>query len=237
MRACIAYSGLNLPALPHLFVEFHGSRAATATQAELFADLAAEAGATGWRTSDNASEQNRLWRARHDATWATKSFWAGRELLVIDVCVPLSALPGLIEESRADMDAQGIEGPRAGHVGDGNFHIGVCIDPAVPGSRDKALAFAYRLARRAIALDGTCTGEHWVGAGKIAVAAEERASGLACAQAIKQALDPLGILNPGKMLPGARHRGNVTGMTFVQAACLLDQTDMGKSAPTRGGKT
>ena len=201
MRASAAYSGLDLPAAPHLFVEFHGAPEVVAAQAGTFAALAADAGGGPFESSADAAEQARLWRARHDAFWAMKAFWPGTEALIADACVPLSALPECIEATRADMDAHGLVGPIAGHVGDGNFHAGVCIDPGDPASRRAALDFAGRLARRAIALDGTCTGEHGVGAGKIEVAAEERAGGLPYARAIKAAFDPLGILNPGKMLP------------------------------------
>lgn len=201
MRASAAYSGLELPAVPHLFVEFHGDPAATAAQAEAFAALAAEAGGEGFETSEDPAVQARLWRARHDAFWAMKAYWPGREPLITDACVPLSALAECMVETRADMDAHGLVGPIAGHVGDGNFHAGVCIDLSDPEAQAAAEAFAARLARRAIALEGTCTGEHGVGTGKIAYAAEERATGLPLVRAIKAAFDPQGILNPGKMLP------------------------------------
>lgn len=201
MRASSAHSGLGLPSAPHLFVEFHGSHLSTAAQAEAFADLARDHGGQHPEFSADHAVQARLWRARHDAFWAMKTFWPGREVLVTDACVPLSALAECIDRTRADMDRHGLEGPIAGHVGDGNFHAGVCVDPTDPDARTAALSFADRLARRAIAMEGTCTGEHGVGMGKIAYAAEERASGLRLSQALKTAFDPLGILNPGKMLP------------------------------------
>ena len=201
IKAFNAYSKLALTEAPTLFVEFHGTAAGTAEQSRLFADIAAGLGAGTFEWATREEDRARLWQARHDAWWAIKAAMPGKEALVSDVCVPISRLAECVEETRADLDAHGLYGPILGHVGDGNFHVVLFCDRADAGEVARTEAFLDRLAMRAIAMDGTCTGEHGVGAGKRKFLAAEHGTGLALMRAIKLALDPDNIMNPGKMLP------------------------------------
>jgi D-lactate dehydrogenase (cytochrome) len=206
MRASIAYSRLEaLEAVPTLFYEFHGSEASVREQAETAQAIAEEHGGSGFRWATAAEERNRLWAARHDAYYAALSLRPGAKAWPTDVCVPISALPACIRETQADVIASGLLAPIVGHVGDGNFHLQFLVDTDDPDEMARAQAVNKRMVRRAQAMGGTCTGEHGVGLGKIGSVEEEHGEGaVSVMAAIKRALDPLDIMNPGKVvrLPG-----------------------------------
>jgi D-lactate dehydrogenase (cytochrome) len=203
MKAMIAYSRLPYPETPCLFVEFHGSEAGVAEQAEAFGEIVAEYGGGPFISATAAEERARLWKARHDAYFAGMSLKPGMTGLSTDVCVPISRLAECIAATEADIAESGLIAPIVGHVGDGNFHVLVLMEPGNGGDIEATEAFVARLNRRAIAFDGTCTGEHGIGQGKIAFIEEELgAAAVDMMHTIKQALDPQGIMNPGKILPG-----------------------------------
>jgi D-lactate dehydrogenase (cytochrome) len=199
IRACNAYSHLSLRETPTLFLEFHGTAAAVREEVEAFAEIARSEGGGDFAYAERQEERTKLWQARHDAYWAARGLRPGAELLATDVCVPISALAECVAETRQDVDRLELLAPIVGHVGDGNFHVMPLIDPAEPEERRKAQAFLDRLVARALAAGGTCTGEHGVGQGKIGYLATEHGPGVAAMIAIKKALDPLNILNPGKI--------------------------------------
>ncbi|MFV0367293.1 MAG: FAD-binding oxidoreductase, partial [Hyphomicrobiaceae bacterium] len=183
-----------------LFVEFHGTAAALKEQMETFHEIASDAGGFNFKKAEREEERRQLWKARHDAFWATKAAWPGRLSLATDVCVPISRLAECIAETEADIKRLGLIAPIVGHVGDGNFHATPVIDPDNERERAALEEMLDRLAARAIAMEGTCTGEHGIGQGKIRYLEKEfGAEGVAMMRAIKQAFDPDGILNPGKL--------------------------------------
>ncbi|MEO1986184.1 MAG: FAD-linked oxidase C-terminal domain-containing protein [Martelella sp.] len=200
VKACNAYSGLDFPETPLLLLEFHGSEQAVAMQSEQFAEIAAECGGSEFVWTANAEERNRLWKARHNAYWAGRALKPDYEGFSTDVCVPISRLADCVRETQEDIAEQGILAPVVGHAGDGNFHLLVLFDKDKPGEIEKIEAFTVRLAERAIAMGGTSTGEHGVGQGKKRVVGKELGSAVAMMRAIKQALDPDNIFNPGKIL-------------------------------------
>ena len=199
IRACNAYSHLSLPETPTLFLEFHGTPSSAREEVDAFATIAQAEGGGELAYAEHQEERTKLWQARHDAYWAVRGLRPGAEVLATDVCVPISALADCIAATREDIDQLGLVAPIVGHVGDGNFHVMPLIDPADAEERRKAQGFLDRLVARALAAGGTCTGEHGVGQGKIAYLAAEHGPGLAMMIAIKKALDPLNILNPGKI--------------------------------------
>ena len=187
---------------PALFLEFHGTPASTAEQAETVAHLSRECGGRDFAWSANQEERNQLWRARHDLLYALMARWPGRKSLTTDVCVPISRLAECIAETNADIAAHTvIPAPVAGHVGDGNFHVAFMVDPENPEEIAEAGVLHDRLVRRALAMDGTCTGEHGIGYGKMDYLKIERGAGVGLMQAVKRALDPHNIMNPGKIVP------------------------------------
>jgi D-lactate dehydrogenase (cytochrome) len=201
MRAMKAYSKLDYPESPCLFLEFHGSDAGVAEQAEMFGDIAAEYGGGPFLWTANAEERGKLWKARHDAYWASLTLRPGAKGLSTDVCVPVSRLAECMAETEADIARMGLIAPIVGHVGDGNFHTLVLMDMGDPREIERAEGFVTRLNLRAIAMDGTCTGEHGIGQGKMRFLERELGPGVEVMRAIKRALDPHGILNPGKVVP------------------------------------
>ena len=144
-----------------------------------------------------------MWKARHEAWHAGRALAPGHQSLATDACVPITALAGVIEETKAEAEASGLLCPIVGHVGDGNFHVMILFDAEDPAEAARAQALADSVARRAIRAGGTCTGEHGVGVHKLGVVAEEMGSSVHVMHAIKAALDPRGIMNPGKTLPPA----------------------------------
>ncbi len=201
VRACNAYSGLDLAETPTLFLEFHGTAAAAREQVESFRAIAEEEGALGFEWAERVEDRNRLWKARHDAYFACRALAPGKDVLASDVCVPISRLAECVRETRADIERLGLMAPIVGHVGDGNFHVVPLFDMNDKDEVRRVDAFLERLVERALAMDGTCTGEHGIGTGKIKYLEAEHGPGLLVMQSIKRALDPQNILNPGKLLP------------------------------------
>ncbi len=199
--ACIRYSGLeDFEVKPTLFFEFHGSEAGAAEQAETVEALAGEQGGSAFRWTRNLEERNRLWQARHDVYYACMALAPNRRVWSTDVCVPISRLAECLLETRRDVDRTGLIAPIVGHVGDGNFHCGIVIDPEDPEEMATAQAFNKRLVARALAMGGTCTGEHGVGQGKIDSVEAERGEAVDVMRALKRALDPEDRMNPGKVI-------------------------------------
>jgi D-lactate dehydrogenase (cytochrome) len=202
VAACNAYSNLSLPVAPQLLVEFHGHPAGLAEDVARFREGAAGFGAEGLSCADRAEDRTRLWAARHSAYHAILASRPGAKAVVTDVCVPISRLAEAVEETRADIAASGLAGPILGHVGDGNFHAILMVDPARAEEAGIAKALAGRMADRALALGGTITGEHGVGFGKLPYMAAEHGAAWGIMGALKRALDPHGLMNPGKVVPG-----------------------------------
>ncbi|MHB2264342.1 FAD-binding oxidoreductase [Aliihoeflea sp. PC F10.4] len=203
MRSLNAYSQLDYAESPCLFLEFHGSENGVAEQAQSFGEIADEFGGGPFLWTNVAEERAKLWKARHNAYWAGMALRPGANALITDVCVPISRLADCITETEADIAANGFVAPIVGHVGDGNFHVQIMIDTDDRDEVERAESFVGRLNMRAIGMDGTCTGEHGVGQGKIGYLEKEHGAGLDYMRAIKAALDPNNIMNPGKILPPA----------------------------------
>jgi D-lactate dehydrogenase (cytochrome) len=202
VRACNAYSKLSLPETPMLLVEFHGTDAGVAEQSERFGEIAKDLGGGPFEWATKAEDRTRLWQARHDGYWAARGLRPGASALATDVCVPISRLAECVTETQRDAKETNLLAPLVGHVGDGNFHLSLLIDMDDQEEVKTAKKFLERLAERALAMEGTCTGEHGVGQGKAKyLPAEHGAAAMGAMRAVKQALDPNNIMNPGKMLP------------------------------------
>ncbi len=203
IEAINAWSGLDQPLAPTLFLEFHGSPAAVAEQAEQVGALAAGHGGSGFRWSAKPEDRKRLWQARHDAAWAARAMRPGSSIWPTDVCVPISRLAECIAETRRDLEGEGVKAPLAGHVGDGNFHLIFLVDPDRPEELAQAERLNERLVCRALAMGGTSTGEHGIGLGKMKYLEAEHGGAIALMGRLKRAFDPQNIMNPGKILPPA----------------------------------
>jgi D-lactate dehydrogenase (cytochrome) len=202
VAACNAFSNLALPPAPQLLVEFHGHPEGVAEDIRRFREIAEGFGAKGLQWAERQEDRSRLWAARHAAYRAILASRPGAKAVVTDVCVPISALATAVEETRSDIAASGIPGPILGHVGDGNFHAILLVDPASAGEVATAKALANRMAERSLRLGGTITGEHGVGFGKLGLMAAEHGPAWEVMGTLKRALDPLGLMNPGKVVPG-----------------------------------
>jgi D-lactate dehydrogenase (cytochrome) len=200
VKACNAYSKLSLPETPLLFLEFHGTAAGVAEQSERFGEISADLGGGPFTWTTNTEERTRLWQARHDAYWAVVGMRPGAKAFATDVCVPLSRLAECVLETQKDIAASKLIAPIVGHVGDGNFHVSPMIDMENPAEVAAAKAFSERLVERALAMEGTCTGEHGVGQGKMKYLRAEHGEALTVMRAVKHALDPQGLMNPGKIV-------------------------------------
>jgi D-lactate dehydrogenase (cytochrome) len=200
VRACNAYSKLSLPERPTLFLEFHGTETGVKEQAEEFGAIAAEFGGDGFHFETREEERQKLWQARHDAYFAVKGLRPGADVFATDVCVPISRLADCVAETQADLARLNILAPIVGHVGDGNFHLSVLVDTSDASEMRAAEELVARLAERAIAMDGTCTGEHGIGQGKMDYLESEVGSATNVMRLIKKAIDPLNIMNPGKIV-------------------------------------
>ena len=201
MRACVAYSRLEgFAAKPTLFFEFHGSEAYVAEQAETVGAIAGEHGGSAFRWAHRQEERNALWQARHNAYYAAVALAPGKRGIATDVCVPISRLAECILETRADIDRDDMLAPIVGHVGDGNFHVTFLVDTDDEAEMARAEAINERMVHRALAMGGTCTGEHGVGVGKMDFLVAEHGDAVSVMRALKMALDPDNIMNPGKII-------------------------------------
>ncbi len=199
IKAINAYSNLIMPVAQTLFVEFHGTPAGVAEQSLRFAEIAKANGGGAIDFVSKEEDRLKLWQARHDAFWATKALKPGKqEAIATDVCVPISRLAECVEETRKDLAASSIYGPIIGHVGDGNFHVVLFCDPNDADEVKRVKAVYGRLIDRALAMGGTCTGEHGIGSGKRDYLVKEHGAGVSVMRAIKLALDPFNLMNPGK---------------------------------------
>jgi len=201
MRAAIRYSKLDYVETPTLFLEFHGTPAGVQEEVEMMQAISADHGGGEFQFAERPEDRNRLWKARHNSYQAVMALSPGKNNMGTDACVPISALPACLLETKADIVASGLTAPIVGHVGDGNFHLGILFDPRDAAETERAEALAFRTARRAIAMGGTCSGEHGVGLHKIVHMQTEHGEGVALMKAVKNALDPVGIMNPGKLYP------------------------------------
>ena len=199
VRACNAYSKLDLPEAPLLLVEFHGSAASVADDVARFTEICADFTSHRFSWSSDPDQRAKLWKARHDAYWACLALIPGATGFSTDVCVPISRLADCVNDTIADIAANGLVAPIVGHVGDGNFHVLPLTMPDDNAMQDKISAFSARLTERALAMGGTCTGEHGIGQGKRHYLRDEMGDAVDMMQAIKTTFDPHGILNPGKL--------------------------------------
>jgi D-lactate dehydrogenase (cytochrome) len=200
VRACNLYSKLTLPETPMLFLEFHGTEGGVAEQSRRFGEIAEEFGGGPFDWATKTEDRSRLWQARHDSYWAQRGLRPGADPLATDVCVPLSRLAECLAETQRDIAEHDLLAPIVGHVGDGNFHVGLLVDRNDQEEVARTEEFLERLVERALKMGGTCTGEHGVGQGKMKYLADEHGEpALDVMRAIKRALDPLDIMNPGKI--------------------------------------
>ncbi len=204
MDAVNRYSGLAYPVRPTLFFEFHGSEAGVAEQSEAVAEIARQCGGGEFSWATRPEDRSRLWQARHEAYYAALAMRPGAQGWPTDVCVPISRLAECIVETRADIDRAGLYAPIVGHAGDGNFHVVFVIDPSDEDEMGRASEVNARMVRRAIAMGGTCTGEHGVGLGKKEFLRAERGEAVEVMRALKAALDPHNLMNPGKIFDEGR---------------------------------
>ena len=199
MDACIRYSKLEgFEARPTLFFEFHGTEAGVREQAEMMQAITADHGGSAFDWATLPEDRSRLWKARHNAYYAALALEPGKQAFATDACVPISRLTECVLETRADVKASGLTAPIVGHVGDGNFHLVMLFDAA---ERDKAEALARKVSMRAIAMGGTCTGEHGIGFHKLDALVAEHGDAVELMKTLKRAFDPHNILNPGKTVP------------------------------------
>jgi D-lactate dehydrogenase (cytochrome) len=200
VRMVNAHSKLGLREEPLLLMEFHGSPASVKEQAETVQEIAAEFGGQAFEWASTPEERTRLWTARHNAYFAAIQSRPGCRAISTDTCVPISRLADCLLESVDEAEASGIPYFLVGHVGDGNFHFGYLLDPSIPQERITAEALNHKLVARALSMGGTCTGEHGVGLHKMGFLLDETGAGAVdMMRAIKRALDPKNILNPGKI--------------------------------------
>ena len=201
VRGFNAYSGAGLPEEPHLLLEFHGSPAGVEEQAQIFRTVASDYDVRAWSTADTTEARNALWDMRHKSHYASAALGKGGHIWPTDVCVPISRLAEAVLQAQRDAARLGLTSTIVGHVGDGNFHAGVNVDPSDPEEMARAEKFTTALAETALRLGGTVSGEHGVGLGKQKYMVAEHGPALAYMRTLKAGFDPNNILNPGKMLP------------------------------------
>lgn len=200
VAAVNAYSKADFPQTPHLMVEFHGSATGVEEQAARFGDIASDHGGAAFEWATLPEDRNRLWHMRHHAYWAILASRNGATAIVTDVCVPISTLAQAVRETQDDIERSGLSAPILGHVGDGNFHAILLIDPQSDAEKKTAQGLSARMAEQSLALGGTITGEHGVGMGKLDYMTAEHGVGWDVMAQIKRALDPDNIMNPGKVV-------------------------------------
>ncbi|PHS21890.1 MAG: FAD-binding oxidoreductase [Robiginitomaculum sp.] len=194
------YAGLDNEVAPTLFLEFHGTEISVAEDQRRFAEIADELGGKGFKAASSPEARKKLWQARHEALYAAKALNPGKKGLITDVCVPISQLAQSIADTRKDFDEHGIIAAAIGHVGDGNYHTTLWVEPGDDEALKTVIDASRRMVERAIAAGGTCTGEHGIGIGKRLFLQAEHPSAMAMMRTIKQALDPDNIMNPGKVI-------------------------------------
>ncbi len=201
MDACIKYSKLEgYDPKPTIFFEFHGTEASAKEQAETVQEIAEEFGGSAFKWTAQMEDRNKLWQARHDAYYAAIALRSGCQGWATDVCVPVSRLAECINETKADLEGTNLLSPLVGHVGDGNFHLLYIVDPENADEMAEAQAHSDRMVMRALAMGGTCTGEHGVGYGKMHFLQEEHGDSISLMRSLKLAFDPENIMNPGKII-------------------------------------
>jgi D-lactate dehydrogenase (cytochrome) len=202
VKACNSYSKLALPETPLLLLEFHGSGSEVAEQSKAFCEIAKECGGGDFTWATRSEDRTRLWQARYDAWWAVKNIRPGAAVVATDVCVPISRLAECVTETEADIKRLNLISPIVGHAGDGNFHCLLVCDVDDPDEMARGEELMHLLVERSHAMGGTCTGEHGVGQGKQKyLEAEFGPEAIETMRALKQALDPKNIFNPGKIFP------------------------------------
>jgi len=202
VRACNSYSKLSLPETPLLLLEFHGSANEVAEQSKNFGEIARECGGGDFTWTTRPEDRTRLWQARHHAYWAVKALRPGAGVVATDVCVPISRLADCVTDTEDDLKRLKLQSPIVGHVGDGNFHCSLMCDVEDSEEMARGEEFMHRLVERAQSMGGTCTGEHGIGQGKQKyLVGELGGEAIEAMRAIKQALDPQNIFNPGKIIP------------------------------------
>ncbi len=216
MDACIRYSNLDgYAAKPTLLFEFHGTDASVREQAQMMQAITDEQGGSAFQWATQPEDRSRLWKARHNAYYAAMALAPGKQAFSTDACVPISRLADCLLETRAELDREGVIAPIVGHVGDGNFHVLVLFDPGSAAERAKAEEIAHRVSLRAIAMGGTCTGEHGIGIHKLDALVAEHGEAVDLMKTIKRALDPHNIMNPGKTVPRHIRSQNPTITRFL----------------------
>ena len=200
MDAVNKYSKLDYSVAPTLFFEFHGTTRGVEEQVAQVKEFAAEQGGTAFRWASTQEERSKLWQARHDAYYAALAMRPGAKGWATDVCVPISRLAECIAETKRDLERSFVTAVLVGHVGDGNFHLAFILDPDRPDELAEATRLNDRMVERAIAMDGTCTGEHGVGYGKMDFLIAEHGEAVSVMRTLKRALDPDNIMNPGKIV-------------------------------------
>ena len=200
MDAIKRYSKLDLPIAPTLWLDFHGTEAGVAEQAKMVQRIAVGHGGADFRWTLDPEGRRTMWQARYDAYYALKALHPGAQTWVTDICVPISRLAECITETEEDLAASCLPAPIIGHVGDGNFHVTILLDPNNPQEVAEAERLNERLIRRALALEGTCTGEHGIGCGKLEYLIAEHGEAVSVMRALKMAIDPDNLMNPGKIL-------------------------------------
>ena len=200
MAALNRYNKMSYREAPTLLLEFHGTEASVIEQAETVQELARDNGGLDFQWATKAEERSKLWEARHHAYFACLQLKPGARALSTDVCVPISRLAECIVETAKDIEKASMPIPLFGHVGDGNFHCVILVDPNNPADVDEAKAFNVRVVKRALAMEGTCTGEHGIGIGKQSYLAEELGEAVDLMRDLKRTFDPENLLNPGKIV-------------------------------------
>ena len=204
LRMCNAYSKTNYPLAPTLFFEFHGiSDVAVEDQIRAVEEIAREHGGRGFKWAATLEDRNTLWQARHNAYYAAVASRPGARAWTTDICVPISHLAECILETQADLKKHGVEAPLVGHAGDGNFHLIIMLNPDDPQELETITRLSERLVERALKFNGTCSGEHGVGFGKLKYLDAEHGPALDVMRAVKRAIDPDNLMNPGKLIPEA----------------------------------
>lgn len=201
VRAVNAYAGADFPLKPHLFIECHGSETGVAEQLDVLQEIFTDFDGSDFEGATKTEDRNALWAMRHNAYYACLALQKGAVAVVTDICVPISKLAQAVEETTADIEKSHLQGPILGHVGDGNFHAILLIDPDNATDLAEAKRLANVMAQRALALGGTITGEHGIGMGKKNLMADEHGAAWQVMGTIKAALDPKNLMNPGKLVP------------------------------------